>query len=172
MLLASHLPLAMHLNDEAGDVERQRLLPFVTRLACADTPEVERARAAYIASQAGPFLTFEKGLKVLDGALAIGRHADPFAPDKVRTRLDAAAKRRCRQLGPRRPMFTSSRLFRAEAEIEPTRLTSKGLEVLAMRSRCRCVLLLPLARPAPAAAGLLYIVAEAESGSSRRWMRR
>ena len=29
--------LAMHLNDEATDSERQRLLPFVTRLACADT---------------------------------------------------------------------------------------------------------------------------------------
>jgi hypothetical protein len=79
---------AMHLNDEASDEDRQRLLPFVTRLACADTPEIERARAGYIASQAGPFLTFERGLRVLEGALAIGRQADPYAADEVRTRMD------------------------------------------------------------------------------------
>ena len=36
--------LAMRLNDEATDEERQLLLPFVALLACADTPEVERAR--------------------------------------------------------------------------------------------------------------------------------
>src|SRR5215211_5108908 len=40
---------AMWLNDEVTEAKRQRLLPFVTRLACADTPEVERERAAYIA---------------------------------------------------------------------------------------------------------------------------
>jgi hypothetical protein len=38
--------LAMHLNDEASDEERQLLLPFVTRLACADRVEVERTRHA------------------------------------------------------------------------------------------------------------------------------
>ena len=31
--------LAMQLNDEASDEERQHLLPFVSRLACADTPK-------------------------------------------------------------------------------------------------------------------------------------
>src|SRR5690349_4356928 len=36
--------LAMRLNDEASDVQRQRLLPFVTRLACADTEQIERKR--------------------------------------------------------------------------------------------------------------------------------
>jgi hypothetical protein len=36
--------LAMQLNDEAEDAERQLLLPFVARLACADTPEVKRER--------------------------------------------------------------------------------------------------------------------------------
>ena len=40
--------LAMWLNDEAGDEERQQLLPFVMRLACADSPEIERQRAIYI----------------------------------------------------------------------------------------------------------------------------
>src|SRR3712207_4721632 len=40
--------LALQLNDSASDNTRQLLLPFVTRLACADTPAVERKRAAYI----------------------------------------------------------------------------------------------------------------------------
>src|SRR3712207_1244356 len=39
---------AMVLNDQASDVNRQRLLPYVTRLSCADTPEIESRRAAYI----------------------------------------------------------------------------------------------------------------------------
>src|SRR5215203_6105088 len=34
--------LAMQLNDMANDAERQLLLPFVTRLACADTAPLER----------------------------------------------------------------------------------------------------------------------------------
>src|SRR3712207_6500788 len=42
--------LAMQLNDEADDEERQQLLCYVTRLACADTAEVEQRREAYIAS--------------------------------------------------------------------------------------------------------------------------
>src|SRR5215207_7690353 len=43
--------LAMQLNDEASDEERQHLLPFVTRLACRDTVEVERRREVHIASR-------------------------------------------------------------------------------------------------------------------------
>jgi hypothetical protein len=35
----------MLLNDSASDKDRQRLLPFLTRLACTDTPEIERERA-------------------------------------------------------------------------------------------------------------------------------
>src|SRR3954469_8561811 len=65
--------LAMQLNDEASDEERQQLLPFVTRLACADTPEVERERAAYIQARLPYPFTFRAGLAVLEGALAIGR---------------------------------------------------------------------------------------------------
>jgi hypothetical protein len=34
----------MDLNDIATDEQRQQLLPFVTRLACADTAEVELQR--------------------------------------------------------------------------------------------------------------------------------
>ncbi len=93
--------LAMLLNDVASDEDRQRLLPYVTRLACADTPEVEKARAAYIFRHLGLYyvrihlcgvvaLSFDRGLKVLEGALAIGRQADPLGPDEVLTRMDAA----------------------------------------------------------------------------------
>src|SRR3982750_1442055 len=39
---------AMRLNDEATEEQRQRLLPFVTKLACADTEQIERERAVYI----------------------------------------------------------------------------------------------------------------------------
>ena len=46
--------LAMQLNDYAFDAERQRLLPFVTRLACADTPAIELERAAYIGLRSRP----------------------------------------------------------------------------------------------------------------------
>lgn len=105
--------LALVLNDQANDDERQRLIPFVTRLACADTLEVERARAQYIDQQMGwsraaacgmafssvgttiilasrrSSAGFDKGLRVLEGALAMGRQADPFPADEVQARLEA-----------------------------------------------------------------------------------
>jgi hypothetical protein len=77
--------LAMRLNDEADDDERQRLLPYVTRLACADDRDVERQRRAYI--DARRWTSFDEGLKVLDGALAIGRQADPFGAGQIAARL-------------------------------------------------------------------------------------
>jgi hypothetical protein len=79
--------LAMQLNDEASDEERQQLLPFVTRLACADTLEVEREREAYIAAHMRWRLPFRQRLEILIGALAIGRQADELAPEEVRTRM-------------------------------------------------------------------------------------
>jgi hypothetical protein len=79
--------LAMQLNDEAEDAERQLLLPFVDRLACADTPEVEREREAYITARLRWRLPFRERLAILEGALAIGRQADAPAPEEVRTRL-------------------------------------------------------------------------------------
>jgi hypothetical protein len=102
--------LAMELNDNADDRERQRLLPYVTRLACADTRQIEAARAAYIRRRIGPYgfayaghdfyagmalpqydnLAFDKGLEALEGALAIGRQADPLGPEEVQIRMDAA----------------------------------------------------------------------------------
>jgi hypothetical protein len=81
--------LAMQLNDEASDAERQQLLPSVTRLACADTPSVEREREAYIAARMRWRLPFREGLKVLEGALAIGRQASDLPTEEVRGRMEA-----------------------------------------------------------------------------------
>src|SRR3712207_5967822 len=81
--------LAMRLNDEATDKERQRLLPFVTRLACADAPEVERERATYIQAHIPFPFTFWEGLEVFEGALGIGRQADALELNAVKPRLDA-----------------------------------------------------------------------------------
>src|SRR3712207_2773579 len=78
----------MQLNDEADDEERQELLPFVTRLACADTAEVERQRAAFIHLYMTYRLSFRERLEVLEGALAIGRQVEVPAPGAVRTRLE------------------------------------------------------------------------------------
>ena len=86
--------LAMWLNDMTSDEDRQRLLPFVTRLACADTPEIELRRTAYIRRHMPPGrLSIEKGIEILEGALAIGRQADPLAPDVARTRMEVARGR-------------------------------------------------------------------------------
>jgi hypothetical protein len=122
--------LAMSLNDQASDQERQRLLPYVTRLACADTPEVEHARAAYINRHAlhcyvgvhsfGVFITsFERGLKVLDGALAMGRQADPLVPPEVQGRMEQVkAKTPVSPGPPRQPFFSKVKSW----------LTMKGTE--------------------------------------------
>jgi hypothetical protein len=83
--------LAMHLNDLANDEERQRLLPFVTRLACADSPEVEYQREAYIAARRRR-VGFEKGLEVLEGALEIGRRADEVSHNEVSQRMEAVQR--------------------------------------------------------------------------------
>ena len=83
--------LAMLLNDEAKDDNaRQRLLPFVTRLACADSAKVERERASYIQAHMTYPIDMEKGIEVLEGALAIGRRTKRPKPNVVRTRMDAA----------------------------------------------------------------------------------
>jgi hypothetical protein len=88
--------LAIYLNDSATDEQRQQLLPFVARLACADTAEVERQREIYIAYRLRHRLTyplaFQELLDVLEGALTIGRQADVLAPDEVATRLEAAQR--------------------------------------------------------------------------------
>ena len=80
--------LAMQLNDEATDEQRQHLLPFVTRLACADTAKVEREREAYIAARMRWRLPFRDGLTILEGALAIGRQADALSAEEAQTRME------------------------------------------------------------------------------------
>jgi hypothetical protein len=85
--------LAMRLNDEATDKQRQRLLPFVTRLACADTEQVEWEREAFIRARTGRWISFEEGLAVLEGALAIGRQADDLDAADVTSRMSTARSR-------------------------------------------------------------------------------
>src|SRR5215211_4525657 len=80
--------LAMLLNDEADDAERQLLLPFVTRLACADV-KAEWEREVYIAQHLPFHMRFQDRLKVLESALAIGRQADVLATEEVGSRLEA-----------------------------------------------------------------------------------
>ena len=83
--------LAMWLNDHASHAERQLLLPYVTRLACADTWWIECKRWAYIQWELPWWsLSMRRGLEILDGALAIGRQAEPLTPEAARTRLEAA----------------------------------------------------------------------------------
>jgi hypothetical protein len=98
--------LAMHLNDHATNAQRRRLLPFVTRLACADTPAVEAKRAAFIHSKKVAQHSFEYGLNVLEEALAIGRQADALGVDEVRTRLGEVQSRASRTKSvPDAPVF-------------------------------------------------------------------
>jgi hypothetical protein len=84
--------LAMQLNDEASNEERQLLLPFVTRLACVDTAEVEQQRNVYIASRLRYCRSFREGIDILEGALAMGRRADELVPEQVGIRLDAVQR--------------------------------------------------------------------------------
>jgi hypothetical protein len=114
---------AMLLNDHATDEERQRLLPFVTRLACADAPEVERERAAYINRHMprgyGDF-PFERGLKVLEGALAIGRQADGTELGAVRERMETVqAKATTASSVPEMPLLAKIKSWLAAKDSEP-----------------------------------------------------
>ena len=84
---------AMFLNDQASNEVRQRLLPFVVRLACADSEEVEQQRQTYISSKMTRFMSTSKGIEVLEGALAIGRQADPTALPLVEERMSAAREK-------------------------------------------------------------------------------
>ena len=96
----------MKLNDSATDAERQRLLPFVTRLACADTTEIECKRASYIGTQTAGHYTFEKGLSILEHALVIGRKSEAVPPDAVKTRLLAVQTNAARATSvPDTPLF-------------------------------------------------------------------
>ncbi len=108
----------------------------MTRLACADTPEVENARAAYIIRHT-PYChyldyhmglyssdaltpSFEAGLKVLEGALAIGRRADPLQPDEVASRMDEArARAPAPPVQPEAPFFAKVKSWLKMKETDP-----------------------------------------------------
>jgi hypothetical protein len=117
--------LAMRLNDEATDAQRQRLMPFVTRLACADTPAVERERERYVEaciSTSQLFLgnfEFDAGLRALEGALAIGRQADPLGMDEAASRLNAVR-------GPAHPK--KKRVSFLSAKIKGWKVVQQALE--------------------------------------------
>ena len=108
--------LALYLNDWSSDEERQQLLPFVTRLACADATEIEREREAYIASRIRYRLPFREGLQILEGALAIGHQADGFAPEEVTTRLESVRP----SATPPTPAAYSSDLAKLKTWFAPT----------------------------------------------------
>ena len=84
---------AMFLNDQANNEVRQQLLPFVMRLACAESEEVEQRRQTYISSEMIPFMSMSKGIEVLEGELAIGRQADPIALPVVEERMSVAKEK-------------------------------------------------------------------------------
>ncbi len=120
--------LAMLLNDEATDTERQRLLPYVTRLACADTPEVEKQRADYVGRQTRVRpISFNRGLEVLEGALAIGRQADPLGPEEVRSRMDKARAEKGKPAWPGAPASVQDKPLVSNAM---SWLTIKAIEPL------------------------------------------
>jgi hypothetical protein len=111
--------LAIDLNDMATDEQRQQLLPFVARLACADTAEVELQRRIYIDHRLRHRLryplVFQELLEILEGALAIGRQADLLAPEEVTSRLEAV-----RQSAPPPTTAThSSKLAKLKAWFAP-----------------------------------------------------
>ena len=83
----------MVLNDEAKEADRQRLLPYVTRLACADTDEIEQQRESYISCKMAPFTPMTRGIQILEGALAIGRRAEPLEQLVVESRMLAVKEK-------------------------------------------------------------------------------
>jgi hypothetical protein len=112
--------LAMWLNDHANDRERQRLLPFVMRLACADTWWVECKRWAYIQAQLPLWtVTMERGIEILEGALAIGRQAEPLVPEVAHARLEAVKEEvLTASPKPKRPLLKKVKSW-LTAELEP-----------------------------------------------------
>jgi hypothetical protein len=87
----------------------------VARLACADTVKVEWEREEHIKSHLRYGLRFEELLKVLDGALAIGRQADMLALEEVTTRLEAVQQ----SAPPPTTAASSSKLAKIKAWFAP-----------------------------------------------------
>jgi hypothetical protein len=115
--------LAMYMNDLATDEQRQQLLPFVGRLACADTAEVELQREIYISSRLRHSLShpraFQELLEVLEDALAFGRQADMLAPEEVTARLEAVQQSAPAPTTASTTVASSSKLAKLKAWFAP-----------------------------------------------------
>ena len=112
--------LAMQLNDSASNNQRQLLLPFVTRLACADTWAVERKRAAYIKARLPKGrMPIETGIEILEGALAIGRQAEPLTLDLASTRMEAVKNKATASRAKRSLLSKLKASFATEKLVEP-----------------------------------------------------
>src|SRR5918994_288600 len=97
--------LAMQLNDSSNDTERQRLLRYVTRLACADTPAIEAKRAAFIKSKNVTAYSFEQKTQTEPSrdSRRLARLATPHhgaRRSNARRRTEVCTLNRCRR-GPR-----------------------------------------------------------------------
>jgi hypothetical protein len=108
--------LALWLNDNATDDDRQLLLPYVARLACADTPEIESRRKYYINSRVTGWITTREGIEILEGALAIGRQAEKLASEVTNTRLDGA-KEKASQPEPQSGMCSKVKVWFASQKV-------------------------------------------------------
>jgi negative regulator of sigma E activity len=72
-------------------------------------------RSVYIESRLSYRLSFDELLKVLEGALAIGRQADLLAPEEVTTRLEAVQQ----SAPPPKEAASSSKLAKIKAWFAP-----------------------------------------------------
>jgi hypothetical protein len=103
-------------NEPCATACKSDLTRFVvTRLACADTAEVERKREVYIATRLRYGLPFEELHKILEGALAIGRQADLLGPEEVTTRLEAVQN----SAPPSMTAASSSKFAKIQAWVAP-----------------------------------------------------
>jgi len=62
-------------------------------LACADTDEIEQQRQSYISCMMTPFTPMTRGIEILEGALAIGRQAEPLEHFVVESRMLAVKEK-------------------------------------------------------------------------------
>jgi hypothetical protein len=63
------------------------------RLACADTDEIEQQRQSYISSRMSTFTRLTRGIQILEGALAIGREAEPPELPVLEARMSAVKEK-------------------------------------------------------------------------------
>jgi hypothetical protein len=77
-------------------------------LACADTDEIEQQRETYISSRMTPLTPLTKGIEILEGALAIGRAAEPLELPVVEARMSAVkANTRTATSQPDKPLLAT-----------------------------------------------------------------